>query len=167
VANKQSEFKKGDYLVHSNYGVGQIKKIEFKTIGEDKVKYFTVEGQGSIFYVPTENINPLRVRPIATDYLIRKITKIMKNNADVLPDDHNLRKKYINEIISRTSLEESVALMRDLAVRKHEHKLNDFEETILTKLKNNLILEWSIVKKWDKETTENKIDEVFHKAHKI
>lgn len=167
VAAKEMEFKKGDYLVHSNYGVGKIVKIESKSIGDEKLKYFTVDGVGSTFYVPTKNIDPIRVRPIASDYLIRKIIKIIKSSADILPDDHNLRKKNINEIISTVSLEDSVSLMRDLRVRKSLGKLNDFEETILTKLKGNLILEWSISKNWDKDTAEEKIDELFKKAHKI
>lgn len=167
VANKQMEFKKGDYLVHSNYGVGKIIKIESKVIGEDKLKYFTVKGVGSTYYVPTKNINIERVRPLATDYLIRKIIKILKGDANILPDDHNLRKKYINEIMISSSLEKAVELFRDLRIRKALHKLNDFEETILTKLKSNLVLEWSIVKGWEKDETEEKIDTLFNKAHKL
>ena len=161
------DFKKGDYLVHANYGVGKISKVETKSIGDEKKKYFTVAGEGSTFFVPTENINPERIRPIASDYLLKKVTKILKDEAEVMSDDHNMRKKYINEIISTPSLENAVALYRDLKMRKILLKLNDFEETILNKVKNNLVKEWSIVKDWEKEVTEEKIEDIFMNSHKV
>ena len=144
MAKKSTSLGKGDWIVHTYYGVGQITGTETKQIGETKTRYFRVEAKNSVFYVPVKNIDNERIRPVASQYMMRKVKKILQGPPGDLSPDHNLRKRQITELLSDCSLTTSAQLIRDLNARKIEFSLNDHEEKTLEKLTERLILEWSI-----------------------
>ena len=131
VTKKPDSLKKGDWIVHTYYGIGQIKSIETRSIGDEKNKYFKVIAKNSEFFIPVEQVDSDRVRPVASDYKLRKAKKILKEQPAQMPDDHNDRKKLLNETTSDSSMEVSAQTIRDLLHRKQNHGLNDFEEKIL------------------------------------
>jgi RNA polymerase-interacting CarD/CdnL/TRCF family regulator len=145
VSKKPDSLKKGDWIVHTYYGIGQIKSIETKAIGDEKTKYFKVLAKNSEFFIPVDQVDTDRVRPVASDYKLRKAKKILKDQPILLPDDHNDRKKLLNETSSDSSMEMSAQTIRDLLHRKQHHGLNDFEEKILQSIEKLFVREWAII----------------------
>ncbi len=131
--------------------MGQIKSIETKQIDNSKTKYFRVDTKNSVYFVPVNNFDTERVRPVASQYMIRKVKKILKDKPEELPLDHNIRKRHISNLLTDCSLVTAAKVIRDLTNRKSISRLNDHEEKTLENLIDQLVLEWSIVIKSDIE----------------
>lgn len=150
---KPDSLEKGDWIVHSYYGIGQIKCIETKLIEQKKVRYFQVIGKNSTFFVPVNNVVNERIRPISTEYKLRKAKKALRSTPKPFPHNHSERKRLIQELSSDRSLENTAALLRDLIYRKEINGLNEYEENTFHLLETLFIKEWAIIKK----TTEDEI----------
>lgn len=164
MSGKTASFGKGDWIVHTYYGVGQIKNIETKIIDDQKTKYYRVETDNSTFFVPVDNVDSERIRSIASQYMLRKVKKILKAPPSDLPEDHNERKRFISECISDCSFDRTAELVRDLFARKSEHGLNDHETKIFDKLSTRLVTEWSITQGIDIEKATDQFDDALQEA---
>lgn len=160
MARKAPEFSKGDWIVHLHYGVGQIKKIEKKRLGDKKASYYMAKTANSTFWVPVENPDAERVRPIASKYKMRLAIKTLKEPPIPLSDDHNERKRHINEVRLEISLISVAKLVRDLLARQAATRLNPSEEKALDHFSDNLLLEWSVSMGLDMEKVHTKYQEV-------
>jgi CarD family transcriptional regulator len=164
VSGKSTSFGKGDWVVHNFYGVGQISGVETKKLGDIKTKYYKVKTNSSTYFIPINNIDTDRVRAIASDYMLRKVKKIIIETPNKLPDDHNARKKEISERLNDCSLASTAELIRDLSARKKTHHLNDNEEKILDTLTNQMVLEWSISKGYEQEKALEQLEGALEKS---
>ena len=146
MSKKPDSLGKGDWIVHSYYGIGQIRNVETKLIDQKKVRYYKVKAKNSTFFVPVNNLLNSRIRPLSTEYRLRKAKKALKSEPRSLPQNHNDRKKLIQEISSDRTLDTTAELIRDLAYRKETEGLNDYEEKTLQMLEKLFVREWAIIK---------------------
>lgn len=160
MTKKPESLKKGDWVVHTYYGIGQIKSVETKSIGDKKNKYFKVKTRNSTFFVPVANIDEDRVRPVASDYKLRKARKILKDPPVPFPEDHNERKKMLAEISGDSSLEVSAQTIRDLLFRKQTEGLNDYEEKTLQTLEKLFVREWAIIQDVSEEEAQERYEKL-------
>lgn len=151
MSKKPDSPEKGDWIVHSFYGIGQIKSVETKLIDQKKTRYFKVKAKNSTFFVPVNNAINERIRLISTEYKLRKAKKALRSTPQSLPDNHNERKKMIQEKSSNRSLENIAGLLRDLRYRKATEGLNDYEVNTLHIFENLFIREWAIIKESSEE----------------
>jgi RNA polymerase-interacting CarD/CdnL/TRCF family regulator len=165
MADNAGKFSKGDWIVHLHYGVGQITGIEKKQIGDEKTAYYRAQTENSTFWVPVNELDDTRVRQIASKYRIRKAIKILKDTPEALSDDHNERKRQINEVMGEISLESGARLVRDLSARQASNKLNPSEEKALDQFSQNFILEWSVSMDSEIEKTREKFQELISEIH--
>ena len=145
MSKKPESLTKGDWIVHTYYGLGQITKVETKVIGEDKAKYFRVNARNSTFFVPVKNVDPDRIRPLSSDYKFRKAKKILRSDPENLPENHNDRRKYIAEFVTSNEIYVAAELIRDLNFRKQVHGLNDYETKVLDNTEKMFLREWAII----------------------
>lgn len=162
MTKKPESLKKGDWIVHTYYGIGQIKSIETKSIGEDKNKYFKVKTKNSTFFIPVDQIDEERIRPVASDYKLRKAKKILKDPPVTYPDDHNERKKMLAETASDSSLEVSAQTIRDLLYRKQIDGLNDYEEKTLQTAEKLFVREWAIIQDIGEEDARERFEKLMN-----
>ena len=160
MTKKPESLKKGDWVVHTYYGIGQIKSVETKSIGDKKNKYFKVKTRNSTFFVPVANIDEDRIRPVASDYKLRKARKILKAPPVPFPEDHNERKKMLAEISGDSSLEVSAQTIRDLLFRKQTEGLNDYEEKTLQTLEKLFVREWAIIQDVSEEEAQERYEKL-------
>ncbi len=163
MAKKSAPLKRGDWVVHTYYGVGQIKGIEKRNIGEVKSKFFIIDTKNSTFFVPTDNIDNERIRPISSKYKLKKAINVLKSAPTSLEPDHTQRKRQISELIGNSNIEITAGLIRDLNARRIENGINSYEENTLTKLTGRIIQEWSITESIDMEKAKEKIEAILHK----
>lgn len=162
MAQKIFQFSKGDWIVHLHYGVGQVKSVERKQIGDQKLSYYRAETANSTFWVPVEAPDSERVRPVASRYKMRKAINILKESPLALADDHNERKRQINEAMAQISIDSGATLLRDLSARQASHKLNPTEEKALDQFASNFILEWSVATDTAIEKIRDKFQVLLH-----
>jgi RNA polymerase-interacting CarD/CdnL/TRCF family regulator len=164
VAKKSTSLGKGDWIVHTYYGVGQIMGMETKQIDDTKTRYYRVEAKNSVFYVPVKNIDNERIRPVASPYMMKKVVKILQEAPEEMSPDHNIRKRQISELLIDCSLATTAQLIRDLTARKIEYGLNDHEEKTLENLTERLVLEWSIAQQINLEEANQLFQETLQKS---
>lgn len=147
MAKGTQRYRKGDWIVHVHYGVGQIKGIEKKVWNGDKISYYRVNTKDSTFWIPVGQIDCERLRPIASTKELDQAIKVLSKPAKEMDSDHNERKRKIKTIKTNGSLISMARLIRDLWARRREKKrLNATEERALDRLQDRLLTEWSVCK---------------------
>lgn len=142
---QQSIYEKGDWIVHARYGVGQVKGIEKKTLDGENKFFFKVKTFNGVYWLSIVRTDVEYIRPITSEYKIRKALTLMRSPAEPLPDNHTQRNKLISEAVSDTSLLVKAEMIRDLHGKQVETKLNFTEEDALVKLKEQFVNEWAVI----------------------
>jgi len=146
MAEETVKFAKGAWIVHLYHGVGQVISIESKSLDGNKVKYYKVQTQDSIYWVPVGKVDDERIRPLSTPKEIDKALRILRRKPRQMSADHMQRKNQINDVRSIGALDEVAKIIRDLSARQAAEKLNDSEERALNHFTDRLISEWSVSK---------------------
>lgn len=153
----QNTFKKGDWIVHSSYGIGQIiGKVKMKLSGEIKT-YFSIKIKDGRYWLSKDKTNEKYIRPLASlKQMIQALTLIQKPPAK-LPEDYREKKAKILETMEDGSLLSNAQLIRDLHAKNLTSKLSEEEKFWLKKLKNQFVYEWSLVYGEKKRTAERQL----------
>lgn len=160
MSNKPVSLKKGDWIVHAYYGIGQITGIETKIIGKKKTKYYKTKTSNSTFFIPVDNPINDRIRPLSSIYKLNKAKKILKDHPENFPENHNERRKLISEFSSDRSMDTSAQIIRDLVYRKQNQGLNDFEQKTLETTENLFVSEWAIIKDISEEQARAELEDI-------
>jgi RNA polymerase-interacting CarD/CdnL/TRCF family regulator len=137
-------YSKGDWLVHLMYGPGEIQDIETKSIAGEEQRYYRVQAEDSIFWVPVDISNNERVRPLATSERINRALRVLNEAPDQMGSDHKLRRKRIHEDVLDGKLRSDVQLIRDLAARQRQQGINKSEQDSLERVKIRFLKEWAL-----------------------
>ena len=159
---QQSTYTKGDWIVHAHYGVGQVREMEKKELDGKKRVFHRVETFDGEYWLSVSASDVEYIRPIASEYQIKRALTMIRKTPEELPDSHNLRGRMISEAIKDPSLYTKACMIRDLNAREQEAKLNFSEEATLLKMKKQFLDEWSVIKKTDREILEEKLDEALN-----
>lgn len=144
-------FSEEDWLVHSYYGIGQIKGVEVKGISGAEVHYFRIQTTDSTFWVPVDQMDSEIMRPIATPQDIHMVIAILQRPPKEMSSDHHIRKSRIRCVQLENTPEDVARLIRDMRARQQDKgKYNLDENNVVRTLRQRLIEEWSIV--MDKQT---------------
>ena len=54
----------GDWIVHTHRGVGQVKSIEKKKLGDVSKQYFKIRTHNSIYWIPVDRSKSDHIRPV-------------------------------------------------------------------------------------------------------
>lgn len=134
-----------DWVVHKQYGVGQIKRIEVKPIHGKDTKCFKVRTKDSTFWFPTtDNDNP-RIRPVGSKDIIHKVAKSLRRKSNKLDKDKSYWKKRIDEVRSNGDILSTSILIRDLSAQQVIRNLNQTEEDALESFQERLLREWASI----------------------
>jgi RNA polymerase-interacting CarD/CdnL/TRCF family regulator len=134
-----------DWVVHTYYGVGQIKRIETKPIQGEDTKCFKVKTKDSTFWFPTTDSNNPRVRPVASEDDIVKMIKNLRRKSNKVDSDRRVWKQRIAEIQPKGDLLAISVLIRDLSAQQVIRQLNQTEQDALENLKERLLREWASI----------------------
>jgi RNA polymerase-interacting CarD/CdnL/TRCF family regulator len=158
-----SPYSVGQWVVHCQYGVGQIKQIESVPLGgnfEETEKCFTVQTRNGTFWFPVEqNENP-RVRPITSEKKFKKALKALQEPPQDTDAHHNVIKGRINSAKKDTSLKTTVELVRDLSARNNIKKLNILEQRALKLHTDRVVREWSLCMKLDENEATTRLNKI-------
>jgi RNA polymerase-interacting CarD/CdnL/TRCF family regulator len=136
-------YSNGDWIVHSNYGVGQIKRIEIKPIHGEETQCYEVKTKDSTYWFPTSEADNPRIRPVASKEIIQKVIKNLRRKPSNLDKDRPYWKKRIEEVQNDSDLLSISKLVRDLSGQQVIRTLNQTEENALEHFKEGLVREWA------------------------
>ena len=144
-------YSTGDWVVHSHYGVGQIKRIEVKPIHGENTNCFEVKTRDSTYWFPTKDIDNPRIRPLASQDIIEKVIKNLRRKATVIDTDRNLWRKRIEEVQAEGDLLSISNLVRDLSTQRVLRNLNQTEKEALKRFTDRLLREWASIEQEEVE----------------
>ena len=158
-------FKQGDWIVHRQHGVGQIKETEEKTIGTDVRKYFRVEIKGGIYWLLTENI-PDYVRPVSSPNQFQKALKLIREAPQDMSENYKEREREVLLRLEDPTLETKSALIRDLHARRETEgmKLSALNERQLDELMTQFLREMVVVLEIETGDAEQKLSKALAKS---
>ncbi len=151
-------YSKGDWIVHAHYGVGQVKGLEKKELEGEKKLFFKVKTFDSVYWLSIFRTDADYIRPITSEYQIKRALTIIRRPPKQLPESHTERSKMITEALNDTSLHPKARMIRDLNGKQEESKLNFTEEDAFLKMKKQFLNEWSVVQNMDREILEEKLE---------
>jgi RNA polymerase-interacting CarD/CdnL/TRCF family regulator len=150
----------GDWIVHVDHGLGQIKGKETKPLGGNKSDLYRVETLTGIYRLLTELLDTDHVRPIASSKEMDHALHIIQEYPQKLPVSSKELKKKILHVRQDISLDAKAKTIRDLHAKSKSDGIDLGKELFLTKFKKEFANELSIVK----ETTMANAEEIMEKA---
>ena len=156
-----STYAVGDWIVHTHYGVGQIKSMEVKCIsGEDK-KYYRVETEDSTFWMPADQMDSDLLRSLSSPEEIEEAIELIQEPANELPANLKVRQSQIRDAQNRNTPRSTALLIRDLrALRRQKGVLNNTESLALRTLTQRFTCEWAIVSGVSSDTTLSELEQL-------
>ena len=145
-------FSVDDWVVHTQYGVGQIKRIEVKPIHGETTNCFKVRTNDCTYWFPTNDIDNPRIRSVASKDVINKVIKNLRRKSSRLDTDRKIWKQRIEEAQADGDLITLSIIIRDLSTQKKLRQLNQTEDDALEYFKDRLVREWASITEEDIET---------------
>ncbi len=158
MARSMTIFTEGDWIVHRQYGIGQVQKKEKKTISGNREEYYRVKTPDSEIWLPVNKIDMTCFRPISSPREINEALDILKNQPQQMDPNFANRKSRIAKVQSENSIPAIATLIRDLRGRKEHKALSSTEQTALRHLTDRFIAEWSVCMKIDDSNVRNKLN---------
>jgi len=159
---QENTYEQGDWIVHANYGVGQVRDLEKKKINGEQQDFYRVKTFNSEYWLSVARTDVEYIRPITSEYKINRALTMIRKTPEELPEKHTERSKVITEAIKDSSLYTKACMIRDLNGKDQESKLNFTEEDAFLKMKKQFLDEWSVIKDEEREILEEKLDKALN-----
>lgn len=137
-------FSVGDKVIHCNFGLGEITKVEERMINEQSQNCYVFTMETMTIWIPVENLgkNSLRLPTPPEEFM--ETIKVLTLEEETLPADRLLRKKLLLDRVRSGQLSAMCEVVRDLTRYKRNFKLNDEEKSILERAVRSLLMEWTL-----------------------
>jgi RNA polymerase-interacting CarD/CdnL/TRCF family regulator len=156
---------KGDWIVHANYGVGQVKGSDEKVLEGNKRKFLRIKTFNGDYWLPLKNVEAEHIRPVSSQYQFRRALTLIRKLPKPLPKDYKRRGKLVLEAAKELSIYSKARVLRDLYGRKKTAKLNQQEKDIFEKVRKQFLDEWSVVLEDEREVLGQKLDQALKKSY--
>lgn len=140
------DYQVGQTVIHQQYGIGEILKMDEQMIHERRMLCYVVRVQNHMtIWVAADDPEYSSLRPPTSEDGFQTLFEILGAPGIPLPLDRYERKINLSERMKEGDLASVCAVIRDLAIHKKEKKLNDDDKTVLERAKNLLLTEWMYV----------------------
>jgi RNA polymerase-interacting CarD/CdnL/TRCF family regulator len=142
---QEMHFSVGEWVVHNQYGVGQIQKTEVMPLHGEQTECFKVQMKDGAFWFPIDTVENPRIRPVASEEIITKVMKNLRRKPGNLEKDKKYWTQRIKEVPSDADMLTISQLVRDLSAQQALKRLNDSQIRALSNFKEGLLLEWAAI----------------------
>lgn len=158
-------FQPGEWIVHRQFGIGQIAGIEEKRISGEQTAYCRLDTTEGTIWVPVSALDTERFRPVATRGELEEAILVLQSPAGEMAARFDERKQRIHEVRAEHCLMETAGLVRDLWVRQIEKSLTIAEQRALRHLVACFLREWSLCLGVGVDEAEQQMYGVLRQAH--
>ena len=148
-----AKLSKGDWIVHANYGLGQVQGEDTKVLEGEKNHYYVVQTEMATYWLPKDRLDADNIRDIAPVKLFRQALQLIEEKPRQMNQDFRKRQSRIVEVIASNSVVELAKLIRDLYWRRKHKNLNENEKRALDIVKERFAREWSVAADLKQEET--------------
>jgi len=164
VSEQKQTYEVGDWIVHTTYGVGQVKKLEKMPISGSPQMCYHVRTEDGVFWLPIDNADNERVRPIAGPKRIRHALTALRKAPKKMAGNFQTRRKRIREVSLDGSLSTDLILVRDLNAKQFKKGLNTTEQDAFNTIVKRFVQEWSISKGIKIQEAHRKLDQFLRES---
>lgn len=138
-------FSPDDWIVHRHYGIGQVKAVETKAIGEEETTYYKIDAHNdSTIWVPVTSEEDL-LRPAASEEQFAEVVQVLKRPSRKMNGHFQTRIARIRKVSREGNPVMLARTVRDLwARRSRRGQLSNTEESAWRRLVDRLIAEWTV-----------------------
>jgi CarD family transcriptional regulator len=139
------QFKVGDKAVYPAHGVGVIKRIESRRIGEVNQDFYVLQilSSGATLMVPTSGCERAGMRSLISDEEISKVYAILRSPGKVSHTTWNRRFRDFNDKLRTGSVGDIAEVLRDLCSLRGDKDLSYGEKKMMDKALAMLVAEIS------------------------
>lgn len=139
------QFKVGDKAVYPAHGVGVIKRIESRRIGEVNQDFYVLQilSSGATLMVPTSGCERAGMRNLISNSEIVDVYAILKSPGKVSHTTWNRRFRDFNDKLRTGSVGDIAEVLRDLCSLRGDKDLSYGEKKMLDKALAMLVSEIS------------------------
>jgi len=162
----EKRYAVGDWIVHARYGVGQVRSLEKKPIGDIDRLCYRVRTENGVFWLPIDNDDNKRVRPIASPRRIQRAIETLRKAPQKMAAKFQTRRKRIREVSLDGDLNSDIKLLRDLNARQHRRGLNMTEQNAFDAIAKRFSKEWSLSNGIDIKEAHQKLNHFLRESWK-
>jgi len=163
MAEEIKSFRKGDWVSHLHHGVGQVEGREKKSLDGEIQEYYKVQTRNGVYWIPTDNLDPERIRPVVSEKKLQKAILILESPAELMDSKHTIRKNRINQVTEDGELNGFCTLLRDLHGKRAADKLNTTEQRAHTAIKKKIAAEWSATREISVQDANKEINKILRR----
>jgi RNA polymerase-interacting CarD/CdnL/TRCF family regulator len=138
------EFRTGDDVVHPNYGVGNIVRLEERQLAEANTRLYYVLAFGkTTVWMPVDANGTSALRLVTAPRDLDRYRTLLKSRPVELDRDYKKRRLDINEQLALGSFQVVCEIVRDLTALGWHRTMTGIDASLLTKVRANLWQEWA------------------------
>lgn len=138
------EFRSGDGVVHPNYGVGSIVRLEERQLAEANTRWYYVLAFGkTTVWLPVDTVGSSALRLITAPRDLDRYRTLLKSRPVELDRDYKKRRLDINAQLMHGSFQIVCEIVRDLTALGWYRPLAGVDASLLSKVRANLWEEWA------------------------
>ncbi len=147
-------YSPGDWIVHTNLGIGQVTAIENKTIGNEKTTYYRIEADQMMVWVPIDE--PECLRAVASPAAFAEATAVLQRPSQRMSTAFQIRLARIRKAEANGTPQALARIVRDLwARRRRRGQLSNTEDQAMRKMIDTLLSEWAVSLNMDEHQAKN------------
>ena len=136
-------FRMNDWLVHPQYGVGRVVKLEIKQVGPaTRQEYYEIAISTGTVWVPVEG-HPSGLRKVTAESDLGKYRDLLRGRPTPLAADHKARQTTLAERLKESTFQAKCEVVRDLMAYRWNKPLNESSSNILRSTRQGLCTEWA------------------------
>jgi len=138
------EFRSGDDVVHPNYGVGNIVRLEARQLAETNMRLYYVLAFGkTTVWMPVDTNGSSALRLVTALCDLDRYRTLLKSRPAELDRDYKKRRLDINEQLAHGSFQVVCEIVRDLTALGWNKPITGIDASLLSKVRANLWQEWA------------------------
>ena len=138
------EFRTGDDVVHPNYGVGNITRLEERELAASGMRWYYVLAIGTAtVWMPMQADGSTTLRAVTRQQDLEQYRSILSGQPVVLNRDYKKRHLDLIERLAHNSFQVVCEIVRDLSALGWNRPMGETDATLLKKVQDNLWREWA------------------------
>jgi len=138
-------FRSGDDVVHPNYGVGNILRLEDRQLAENETRQYYVLAFGkTTVWMPVQANGSSLLRPVTAQQDLDQYRALLKSRPMPLDFDYKKRRLNIQEQLARGSFQVICEIVRDLTALGWHRPINGVDASVLKRVRADLWQEWAV-----------------------
>ena len=138
------DFRTGDDVVHPNYGVGSIVRLEERELAASGMRWYYVLAIGtSTVWMPMQADGSTTLRAVTRKQDLEQYRAVLSSRPVLLDRDYKKRRLDLIERLTHSSFRVMCEIVRDLSALGWDKPMGETDASLLKKVQDNLRREWA------------------------